>query len=65
MTQFESMVCQMAEDKTSQEIEAVISELQMISDRKYSEEENRNPHYSLSPEMDRIALGISKLSIYA
>ena len=65
MTQFEIEVCQKAEEKTSWEIEALISELQMIADRKYREEENNNPIYSLSPEMDRIVQGLNKLSIYA
>jgi hypothetical protein len=37
----------------------------MIADRKYSEEEKRNPLYSLSPDLDKLAQGIGKLSIYA
>jgi len=39
MNSFESVICNMAEDKTSWEIESLISELQMIADRKYDEEE--------------------------
>ena len=39
MTDIESRICAVAEDMKSNEIEALISELQMIADRKYQEEE--------------------------
>lgn len=39
MTILESNICTIAEWMKSNEIEALISELQMIADRKYSEEE--------------------------
>lgn len=39
MTILESNVCTIAEGLKSNEIEALIAELQMIADRKYSEEE--------------------------
>lgn len=40
MTTFEEIVCNMAEGHNSWEIESLISELQMIADRKYQEEED-------------------------
>lgn len=39
MTALESNICTIAEWMKSNEIEALIAELQMIADRKYSEEE--------------------------
>ena len=42
MTILESNICTIAEWMKSNEIEALISELQMIADRKYSEEEEVN-----------------------
>lgn len=39
MTILESNICTIAEGMISGEIEALISELQMIADRKYQEEE--------------------------
>jgi hypothetical protein len=42
MTDIESRICAIAEDMKSNEIEALISELQMIADRKYQEEEEAN-----------------------
>lgn len=60
MTKFETVICQMAEEKTSWEIEALIAELQMIAERKYSEEESRN--YEIFPWTTQ---GLNKLSIFA
>lgn len=42
MTKIESNICTIAEWLKSNEIEALISELQMIADRKYQEEEAIN-----------------------
>lgn len=42
MTILESNICTIAEWMKSNEIEALISELQMIADRKYSEEETES-----------------------
>lgn len=42
MTILEHNICTIAEWMKSNEIEALISELQMIADRKYSEEEALN-----------------------
>ena len=42
MTKIEHDVCTIAEWMKSNEIEALISELRMISERKYSEEEALN-----------------------
>lgn len=39
MTTLETMVCNMCEDHYSWDIYALISELQMIADRKFQEEE--------------------------
>ena len=39
MTILESNICTICESYKSNEIEALISELQMIADRKYQEEE--------------------------
>lgn len=54
MTILESNICTIAEWMKSNEIEALISELQMIADRKYSEEEslyNLSEIYCKSPEI--------------
>lgn len=42
MTILESNICTIAEWMKSNEIEALIAELQMIADRKYQEEEEIN-----------------------
>ncbi len=47
MTILESNICTIAEWMKSNEIESLISELQMIADRKYQEEENSN--YEIFP----------------
>ncbi len=63
MTILESNICTICEWYKSNEIEALISELQMIADRKYSEEENYIPSevkYSL-PEIDS---SLARLSLY-
>lgn len=39
MTNLESVICKMVEDIKSNEVEAIIAELQMIADQKYKEEE--------------------------
>lgn len=65
MTTFESVICNMAEEKTSWEIEALISELQMIAERKYSEEENYQSsglRYELFPSP---LPALKKLSIFS
>lgn len=62
MTILESNICTIAEWMKSNEIEALISELYMIADRKYSEEENYIPSgikYSLPdimPELNRLSI---------
>lgn len=40
MNKLESTICILCEWLKSNEIESIISELQMIADRKYQEEEN-------------------------
>lgn len=47
MTILESNICTIAEWMKSNEIESLISELQMIADRKYQEEEDSN--YEIFP----------------
>lgn len=47
MTILESNICTIAEWMKSNEIESLISELQIIADRKYQEEENSN--YEIFP----------------
>ena len=42
MNHIESKICILCEDLKSNEIESIISELQMIADRKYQDEEDRN-----------------------
>lgn len=47
MNAIEQKICESVESLSSNEIESLISELQMIADRKYQEEENSN--YEIFP----------------
>jgi len=68
MTTLETLVCNMVEDHSSWEIEALISELQMIAERKYSEEESvilsRELYTPFGTSYDPVK-ELSRLSIYA